>query len=186
MIQLIKNWSNLQERLKNKLMQRNQTDGGTSADLNARDEITQRILGETNPVLNMVPGAWPAPPCSPRAARPTSSTSSEGSLSSSGPAPTSSTPVTVPTTPRFPPVDCTTRKRRRIDLAPPPPLAGDIPQQYKSAKLAYYEAGRAYFDEARQYYKQMNEYCRKQEEQIVFDSVYAEVNRSDRSRRSSF
>lgn len=50
--QLSKKWSNLQERLKNKLRQRNQTGGGTSADLNTRDQITLRILGETNPVVN--------------------------------------------------------------------------------------------------------------------------------------
>ena len=38
--QLQKKWSNLQERLKNKLTQRNAAGGGTSADLNSRGEIT--------------------------------------------------------------------------------------------------------------------------------------------------
>ena len=65
--QLSKKWSNLQERLKSKLRQRNLTGGGTSADLNTRDEITHRILGDVNPMLVMVSGAWPSPPPPPPA-----------------------------------------------------------------------------------------------------------------------
>ena len=57
--QLQKKWSNLQERVKNKLRQHNQTGGGTSADLNTIDDITIRIINEANPILNMVPELGP-------------------------------------------------------------------------------------------------------------------------------
>ena len=54
--QLQKKWSNLQERLKNKLTQRNAAGGGTSADLNSRGEITHWILRDCNPTFTMTPG----------------------------------------------------------------------------------------------------------------------------------
>ena len=54
--QLLKKWSNLQERVKNKLRQRNMTGGGTSADLNIRDEITIRRL----PMMNLMTCSLPS------------------------------------------------------------------------------------------------------------------------------
>ena len=62
---------------------------GTSADLNTRDQITLRLLGETNPVVNMVPGAWPAPTSTPLRQ---ATSSGESSLIIDPAAPISSTP----------------------------------------------------------------------------------------------
>ena len=193
--QLTKKWSNLQERLKNKLKQRNMTGGGTSAELNTGDEITHRILGETNPIVNMVPGAWPPPPGSPSRspARQSSSTSCDSSSDISTditPRPPSSRSVLVlSTTTVMSAVDCKTRKRRKLNLpalAPPLPLATTLASQSSrsTAQEAYYKAGEKYFNEATKYYKRLNQNYSAAEEQFVFNSAYEEIIRENHCRSS--
>ena len=174
--QLQKKWSNLQERLKTKIRQRNATGGGTSANLNSRDEITHRILGECNPTLTMIPGAWPPAPSDRQ-----SGTTSSGESNDPDPLQTPTTPV--PSAPVLPSVDCTSRKRQRTEKTPQQILvhpdddsADPILQE---AKRAYYEAGAAYFHEASRYYARMNEDIKKYDEQVVMDSVYASLDSDD-------
>ena len=187
--QLQKKWSNLQERVKNKLRQRNQTGGGTSADLNTRDDITIRIIGEANPVLNMVPGAWPAlttPTASSTPIRPASSsgtaTAPSASSSSSPTATSSSAPTaTVPTSHVLPAVDCASRKRRRTTdpvgpLIPPPCYVGDA-RTLTPEERAYFLNGAAFYEEARQYYARMNEDIRIHDEQMVYSSFCEDLEK---------
>lgn len=195
--QLQKKWSNLQERVKNKLRQRNMTGGGTSADLNARDDITIRIIGDTNPVLNMVPGAWPAPVAGPVAALvppPISSSTPIRHPSDSGTAaapPGSSSAATsssdsaaaVPTSPVLPPVDCTSRKRKRTAgpfaaLIPPPYPVGE-PRTLTPEESAYFLNGARFYEEASKYYARMNEDIRYHDEQMVYSSFCEDLEKRE-------
>ena len=63
--QLKKKWDNARDRLKQKLRAIQLTGGGTSPDLGPRDNLTYRIVGETNPVFSKVPGAYPPQPSEP-------------------------------------------------------------------------------------------------------------------------
>ena len=189
--QLNKKWSNLQERVKSKLRQRNLTGGGISADLNTRDDITMRIIGETNPILNMVPGAWPAPTtpiASSTPIRPASSSGTAAATSSSAPAsssaPTSSsasTTTAVPTSPVLPAVDCASRKRKRTadpvaPLIPPPCFVGD-PRTLTPEERAYYLNGARFYESARKYYDRMIEDIRRHDEQVVYSSFSEELEK---------
>lgn len=110
-----------------------------------------------NPVVNMVPGASPAPP--PPSTPQKQTTSSGASLT---PAPAG------PSTPSSPNVDCTLRKRKRA-AAPVVDLeeAGSH-DSLRVAKLAYYKSGPAYFEEARKYYARLNSENIKMHEEQVF------------------
>ena len=115
--------------------QRNATGGGSSADLNSRDEITHRILRDCNPTLTMIPGTWPpVPPLSDQQ----KGTTSSGESTDQDPVPTPTTHV--PSTPVLPSVDCTLRKRQRVEKA----LQHDEDSAdtiLQDAKRAYYESG---------------------------------------------
>ena len=74
-------------------------------------------------------------------------------------------------------VDCTLRKRQRIEKAPQQiPLRTDEVSAdpiLQDAKRAYYESGTAYFEEARWYYAKLNEDIKKYDKRMVLDSLYA-------------
>ena len=90
-------------------------------------------------------------------------------------------PQKVPSTPVLPSVDCTVRKRQRVEKAlqqiPLPRTDEDSADPIlQDAKRAYYESGTAYFEEARQYYARLNEDIKKYDEWIVLVSMYASMN----------
>lgn len=55
--QLCKKWSNIQNRLKEKIAKRNQTGGGSVVKFCDNDNIAMDIIGELNPKISKVPGA---------------------------------------------------------------------------------------------------------------------------------
>lgn len=187
--QLQKKWSNLQERVKNKLRQRNMTGGGTSADLNTRDEITIRIIGETNPVLNMIPGAWPAPVAPILTSTPTkhpSGTATAQPGASSAATSSSDSATAVPASPVLPPVDCAMRKRKRtldtIAAPIPPPCPLGEPRTLTPEERAYFLNGAKFYEQAAKYYARMNEDIRHHDDQMVYASFCEDLENGQREK----
>ena len=105
-------------------------------------------------------------------------TTSSGESTDPDPVPTPTTKV--PSTPVLPSVDCTLRKRQRIEKAPQQiPLRTDEDSAdliLQDSKRAYYVSGTAYFEEARRYYARLNEDIKKYDERMVLDSMYTSMN----------
>lgn len=151
--QLRKKWNNCQTRLKLKIRQRTQTEGRKSANLEDVDKITLRIVGETNPIYTMVPGAYPPAPVSPTADKTTPSSTEQPSTSSAGSSSSTTLPVelaqTYPTQilpPFIPPIDCTIRSRKIRH-------AGSSTAEDDRQEILEHEACMQYYSVATAYYR---------------------------------
>ena len=55
--QLYKRWMNIKGRTTEKIRKKNSTGGGPCLQLNTQENTVLKLIGETNPIMNKIPGA---------------------------------------------------------------------------------------------------------------------------------